>query len=57
MYKVELRMGRVTVRKIIRSGVTEFKYERKSQPYRKLGPWRERLDKILDPSWHLWCQN
>ena len=43
-----LRMGRGTVRKIIRSGVTEFKYVRKSQPYRKLGPWRERLDKILE---------
>ena len=43
-----LKMGRVTVRKIIRSGVTEFNYERKSQFYRKLGPWRERLDKILE---------
>ena len=33
-----LEISRGTVRKIIRSGVTEFKYERKSQPYPKLGP-------------------
>ena len=43
-----LKMGRGTVRKIIRSGVTEFKYERKSQPYPKIEHWRERLDKILE---------
>ena len=43
-----LKMGRGTVRKIIRSGVTEFKYERKSQPYPKLEHWCERLDKILE---------
>ena len=28
--------------------MTEFKYERKSQPYPKLEHWRERLDKILE---------
>ena len=43
-----LKMGRVTVRKIIRSSVTEFKYVRKSQPYPKLEHWRERLEKILE---------
>ena len=43
-----LEISRGTVRKIIRSGATEFKYVRKSQPYPKLGPWRERLEKILE---------
>lgn len=43
-----LDLNRATVRKIIRSGVTEFKYERKSQPYPKLEPWRERLDQTLE---------
>ena len=39
-------LSRGTVTKIIRSGATEFKYERKSQPYPKLEHWRERLEKI-----------
>ncbi|WP_419741049.1 hypothetical protein [Ruegeria sp.] len=43
-----LNLSRATVRKIIRSGVTEFKYERKSQPYPVLGPWRARLDETLE---------
>ena len=43
-----LEISRGTVRKIVRSGATEFKYVRKSQPYPKLGPWRERLEKILE---------
>ena len=43
-----LNLSRETVRKIIRSDETEFKYERKSQPYPKLAPWRERLDKLLE---------
>lgn len=42
-----LKLSRETVRKIIRSDETEFKYDRKSQPYPKLEPWRERLDKKL----------
>ena len=43
-----LKLSRPTVRKIIRSGVTEFKYERKSQPYPVLGPWRAQLDKKFE---------
>ena len=43
-----LEISRGTVRKIIRTGATEFKYVRKSQSYPKLGPWRERLEKILE---------
>ena len=43
-----LEISRGTVRKIVRSGATEFKYVRKSQPYPKLGPWRKRLEKILE---------
>ena len=43
-----LKVSRGTVRKVIRSGATEFKYERKSQPYPKLEHWRERLEKILE---------
>ena len=43
-----LNLSRETVRKIIRSDGTEFKYERKSQPYPKLAPWRARLDKMLE---------
>ena len=43
-----LKVSRGTVRKVIRSGATEFKYDRKSQPYPKLEHWRERLEKILE---------
>ena len=43
-----LNLSRETVRKIIRSDDTEFKYERKSQPYPKLAPWRARFDKLLE---------
>ena len=43
----ELRISRKVVRKVIRSGATEFRYERKQQPLPRLGPWRERLDGLL----------
>ncbi len=43
----ELRISRKVVRKVIRSGATEFRYERKRQPLPRLGPWRERLDGLL----------
>ena len=36
----ELRVSRNTVRKVIRSGATEFTYERSVQPQPKIGPWR-----------------
>ncbi len=43
----ELGLSRKVVRKVIRSGATEFHYEREKQPLPKIGPWRERLDEIL----------
>jgi len=43
----ELGLSRKVVRKVIRSGATEFHYEREHQPLPKIGPWRERLDAIL----------
>jgi len=43
----ELRVSRKVVRKVIRSEVTAFRYERGTQPLPKVGPWRERLDAIL----------
>ena len=43
----ELRVSRKTVRKVIRSGATEFSYERSVQPQPKIGAWREDLDRIL----------
>ncbi len=43
----ELGLSRKVVRKVIRSGATEFHYERGHQPLPKIGPWRERLDALL----------
>ena len=43
----ELGLSRKVVRKVIRSGKTEFHYEREKQPLPKIGPWRERLDAML----------
>src|SRR4051794_14205502 len=43
----ELKVSRKVVRKVLRSGATEFVYERKVQPQPKLGPWREELDRLL----------
>ena len=44
----ELRVSRKVVRKVIRSDATEFRYERSHQPQPRIGPWRERLDALLD---------
>jgi len=44
----ELRISRKVVRKVIRSGATEFRYERRRRPMPRLGPWRERLDGLLE---------
>ena len=44
----ELRISRKVVRKVIRTGATEFRYERSRQPMPRLGPWRERLEALLD---------
>ena len=43
----ELHVSRKVVRKVIRSGATEFRYERAVQPQPKMGPWRERLEELL----------
>lgn len=43
----DLGVSRNTVRKVIRSGATEFVYERNAQPRPKIGPWQSGLDEIL----------
>lgn len=43
----DLHLSRNTVRKILRSEVTEFHYEREVQPLPRIGPWREQLDRLL----------
>jgi transposase len=43
----ELRVSRKVVRKVLRTGATEFRYEREVQPRPKLGRWREVLDGLL----------
>jgi hypothetical protein len=40
-------VSRNTVRKILRSGETEFSYERDVQPLPKIGPWQGDLDRLL----------
>ena len=35
------------MRKVIRSEATEFRYERETQPFPKIGPWRDQLDCLL----------
>ena len=43
----ELRVSRNTVRKVVRSGATEFSYDRSTQPRPKIDPWRSVLDEML----------
>jgi len=43
----ELNVSRKVVRKVLRSDETEFRYERKHQPYPRMGAWREKLDGLL----------
>ena len=43
----DLHVSRNTVRKVVRTGVTEFRYERGRQALPKLGPWRDDLDALL----------
>jgi len=43
----ELKVSRKVVRKVLRTGATEFVYERTIQPQTKIGPWREELDRLL----------
>jgi hypothetical protein len=39
----EFRVSRKVVRKVIRSGATEFRYERDRQKLPRIGPWRGQL--------------
>lgn len=43
-----LSVSRATVRKVIRSRRTEFKYERTVQPTPKLGVWVDVLTELLE---------
>jgi transposase len=43
----DLKVSRKVVRKVLRSEVTEFRYERADQPRPKLGGWTEELDHQL----------
>ena len=43
----DLHISRNTVRKILRSGATEFTYQRERQPLPKIGPWKAQLDELL----------
>src|SRR5262245_6108652 len=43
----ELGTSRKAVRKMIRSGSTEVRYEREDQPFPKIGRWRDTLDQLL----------
>jgi transposase len=44
----ELGIARDTVRKVLRSGATEFTYKREVQPQPKLGAWVTALMEILE---------
>lgn len=48
----ELKVSRKVVRKVIRSGLTEFTYERSVQPMPKIGPLRDDLDRLLEENAH-----
>jgi hypothetical protein len=43
----ELRFSRKVARRVIRSNVTEFRYERSRQPLPRMDPWRVQLDALL----------
>ena len=43
----DLGVSRKVVRKVIRSGVTEFRYQREDQPLPKIDRWRDILDELL----------
>ena len=45
----ELGVSRKVVRKVVRSGATEFSYERKVQPKPKIGPIKDALGKRCEP--------
>jgi transposase len=43
----ELRVSRKVVRKVLRTGATEFRYEREVQPRPRLGAWRAEIERLL----------
>ena len=43
----ELRVSRKVVRKVLRTGATEFHYEREVQPRPRLEAWRAELERLL----------
>jgi hypothetical protein len=43
----ELGLSRKVVLKVVRSGATEFHYERESQPFPRIGAWKDALDELL----------
>src|SRR4051794_31630343 len=43
----ELGVSRKVVRKVLRTGETEFRYRRTRQPLPKLGRWQAELDELL----------
>ena len=44
----DLRLSRNTVHRVVRSGDTEFSYDRSVQPRPKIDPWRAQLDSLLE---------
>lgn len=43
----ELHVSRNTARKILRSGETDFSYERERQSVPRIGPWQGQLEQFL----------
>ena len=43
----DLGISRATVRKVLRSGATSFRYERRTQPRPKIDPWQSELEGML----------
>jgi hypothetical protein len=43
----DLGVSRKVVRKVIRSGSTEFRYHREDQPLPKTGRWRGTVEQLL----------
>jgi hypothetical protein len=43
----DLRLSRKVVRKAVRTGTLEFRYERSEQPMPRLGPWKDALGRLL----------
>ena len=44
----DLKLSKKVVRKVIRTGITEFTYTRTVQPRPKLGAWLEELNRLLE---------